>query len=125
MFDDAKMVVNPYKAPEQSSDSSLARPPRRLRKRFALFAGIAGACLPLSYGAWLVFSVWLQPVPPLGYGLDGTPAFVGFLIIVLGCPIVGIILATIGSTVGHFRDTIVLRRHMEMPDRSPTADALQ
>ena len=102
-------VINPYQPPVPPTEKRRRRPAWRQCRRFARFGGVVGICLPFVCGAMLIYSVWSQPPPPPGTGTSGTPAVVGFMIIVLGCP-VGAAVATItGALIGAFFDMIECR----------------
>ena len=76
-------------------EASPAEPARRLYKRFMIVGGLLGVFCPFVYGAWL-FAV----------AGDGTSAFGGCLIIVIGCPLASILFATIGAALGGLFDMI-------------------
>lgn len=76
--------------------------PRHLSCR--IVCGIAGAALgfvvPLVYGVYCIYSVRSTPARLPNLAVDGTPAFIGLIVIVAGSPIGATCLFALGYLIG-------------------------
>lgn len=70
---------------------------------------IFGVVVPLVYGGYCIYSVRSTPSRLPNLAVDGTPAAIGLLIILVGSPIGAIVLFTLGYLIGLFVEACLRR----------------
>ncbi len=84
-----------------------------MAKSLFISGAVIGSGVPFCYGAWMLFSFWSRPAPPLGMDECGMPALGAFFMMAIASPVGAIVMASIGAIVGEICDVVLAFRVRE------------
>lgn len=94
---------NPYRPPDEQSSKDMRRTWKWVR-RLAIFGAAIGVAIPLANVVRVFAWMWSRPPAPPGTAYSGTPGVAAIFLALLGCPLLAVLLGTIGGLLGGILD---------------------